>query len=166
MTGPDVAAARAFLEAEGALLDDRLWDEWLALYTEDAVFWVPAWTSEETPTSDPLTEVSLIYHDRRERLAERVWRVRSGLSLASSPLQRTAHMVSGVRIVDEAQDGSTRVRSTWTVHRYDPRRKIQNAFFGRAEHRLVRIDGAWRIAAKTVWLLNDLIPTVLDFYMI
>jgi len=160
VTALDLAGATALLVREAALLDERRWAEWLALYTEDAVFWVPAWKSEEEPTADPLTEISLIYYDKRERLAERVWRLESGLSIASSPLHRTAHVVSGVRL-----EGET-VRSTWTVHRYDPRRKSQHVFFGRAEHRLTRLDGDWRIGAKTVWLLNDLIPTVLDFYMV
>lgn len=161
MSGLDLAAATALLTLDGVLLDERRWDEWLSLYTEDAVFWVPAWKSEDEPTADPQTEVSLIYHDARDRLAERIWRLKSGLSVASAPLHRTAHMVSGVRL-----EGEDTVKSTWTVHRYDPRAKLQHVFFGRAEHRLVLQDGAWRIKAKTVWLLNDQIPTVLDVYML
>ena len=34
------------------------WDDWLALYTEDCEFWVPAWKSEDTPTADPGAEVA------------------------------------------------------------------------------------------------------------
>lgn len=161
MSALDLETATAVLTNEGAFLDARLWDAWLGMYTEDAVFWVPAWKTEDEPTADPQTEVSLIYHDSRERLAERVWRLKSGLSIASSPLHRTAHMVSGVRLL-----GDGKVGSTWTVHRYDPRAKAQHVFFGRAEHRLAGRDGLWKIAAKTVWLMNDQIPTVLDFYML
>jgi 3-phenylpropionate/cinnamic acid dioxygenase small subunit len=39
-------------------------------------------------------------------------------------------------------------------------------FFGRYEHGLRRVDGDWRIARKKILLLNDTIPTVVDFYSI
>ncbi|MGK2942101.1 MAG: aromatic-ring-hydroxylating dioxygenase subunit beta, partial [Immundisolibacter sp.] len=55
--------ARRLLFDEAACLDQRRWDDWLALYTPDCEFWVPAWKSEDTPTGDPGGEVSLVYYD-------------------------------------------------------------------------------------------------------
>ena len=53
-----LAAGTELLYREAALLDRQQWDDWLALYLQDCVFWVPSWTSETTVTRDPETEVS------------------------------------------------------------------------------------------------------------
>jgi len=154
-------AAEDVLYREALLLDSRRWDEWLALYTPDATFHVPAWRDETTQTEDPETELSLVWYKGRRNLEDRVWRARSGLSLASTPLPRVVHIVSGV-VIDDATAGM--VGSAFAIHLYDPRAERTHAFFGRYRHRLVQADGAWKIAAKTVHLLNDVIPTVIDFY--
>jgi len=60
MIGTDEAAALLYREA--LLLDRGDWDEWLQLFTDDAVFWMPAWRDELTPTADPDRELSLIYY--------------------------------------------------------------------------------------------------------
>ncbi|HBP77531.1 MAG TPA: benzoate 1,2-dioxygenase small subunit, partial [Halomonas sp.] len=44
---------QAFLYREARLLDDREWDDWLALYHKDALFWMPAWDDDDQLTRDP-----------------------------------------------------------------------------------------------------------------
>ena len=49
MSAPSVetiAAAHELLFREALYLDTQRWDDWLALYDEDATFWMPAWTDE------------------------------------------------------------------------------------------------------------------------
>ena len=159
------AGVAAFLALEGLLLDEQRWDEWLALYEEEAVFWMPAWKSVDQPTEDPLTELSMIYYSSRAGLEERVQRIRSGKSVASTPLRRTAHMVGNVLVVGES-GGVLEVKSTFNVHVYDTRLKTQHVFFGRTTHSLVRADGGFRIRAKKIILANDCIPTMLDVYCV
>ena len=74
--------ATELLYREAYFLDSQAWDEWLALFLEDCEYWAPAWKSEHEPTSDPKAEVSLIYYASRAGLEDRVWRVRSGRSVA------------------------------------------------------------------------------------
>ena len=38
---------------EATLLDRHRWDEWIQLYTEDAVYWVPAWAKVTKYRVDP-----------------------------------------------------------------------------------------------------------------
>ncbi len=162
----DAEAARELVWREAAALDERRWDDWLALYHEDAVFWVPAWKSEDQPTADPDAEISLIYIATRAQLEERVARVRSGRSAASSPMPRTAHALSNL-LVDGAADGSVRVTSVATTHLYDLRRRESHSFFSRCEHVLApAAGGQLRIRRKTVLLLNDYLPTAVDFYTV
>ena len=153
------------VEDEGRYLDAHKWDEWLALLSDDVVFWIPAWKSTNELTTDPESEVSLIYYEGQRRLEERVWRVRSGNSISSTPLARTLHGVSHARF---DQDGADRATGTanWTVHLFDPRTSNQHVFFGRYEYAFVRQAAGWRIARKKIILLNDHIPTFLDFYTV
>lgn len=158
--------ASALLYADGSLLDERRWEDWLALYTEDAEYWVPAWKSDGQTTSDPQSELSMIYYDSRAGLEDRIWRLKSGLSVASNPLRRTAHMLSHIQLDGAHASGDPLVKANGAVHVYDPRRKGQHVFFGLYRYRLRLVEGQWRIAGKTVRLLNDMIPAVADIYML
>ena len=151
---------------EGLLLDQCRWDEWLDLYTEDAVYWVPAWKNESQTTTSPDTEISLIFYAARSGLADRIWRLKSGLSVASMPLRRTSHMIANILI--ESGDGDDRATATaaFTVHNFDPKRRSQHVFFGRYEYAFRRDARDWQVAAKTIILANDQIPSVADFYML
>ncbi len=160
-----LAEAVALLHLEAMLLDERDWDAWLALYEEDAEFWMPAWKSESEPTSDPMKELSMIYYDSRAGLEDRVQRIRSGKSVASTPLRRTAHMVGNVMLADNAGE-LIGVKSSFNVHVYDTRRKTQHVFFGRTTHGLVRREEGLRIRRKKIILANDCIPTMLDIYCV
>ena len=153
--------AHDLIAREGRYLDRRQWDDWLALFTEDVVYWVPAWRDETTQTSDPQTELSLIWYSGRRNLEERVWRLKSGLSIASAPLQRTAHAAANILV-----DPSGAVHSSFTVHCYNARRQEAHVFFGHYAYELRREGDDWKIARKTTTLLNDCIPAVADFYML
>ncbi len=153
--------AEDLLSREALCLDRRQWDAWLALFTQDCVYWMPAWRDEETMTEDPDSELSLIWYKGRHNLEDRVWRVKSGLSVASIPLMRTAHLVTNV-----IMEGEDRVSASFAVHVHNPKRRENHAFFGRYEYRLARANGALLIAEKKIMLMNDMIPAVADFYMV
>jgi len=157
-------AAAELLYREAAYLDRQDWDHWLALYCADAEFWVPAWKSEQSPTDDPDREISLLYYSSRLGLEERVQRLRTGKSITTQPAPRTAHMIGNVMAAEDATTGELEARSTWTAHLYDPRLKTQHVLFGHYEHRLRREREDWKIARKKILLLNDHIPTMIDFY--
>ncbi len=161
----DPEAARELVWREALALDEQRWDDWLALYDEAPVFWVPAWKSEHAPTADPEAEISLIYIASRAQLEERVARIRSGRSAASAPMPRTAHAVTNL-LVEPAEDDAVRVRSVATTHLFDLRRRESHVYFARCEHLLAAAGGALRIRRKTVLLLNDTLPTALDFYTV
>jgi len=157
-----VTMAADLLYREADYLDQREWAEWLALYTEDTVYWVPAWLDETRPTSDPDRQISQIYHDSRRGLEERVARVKSRKSVTAMPLPRTTHFISNV--VAAAAGAEVSARANWMVQVYDPRTTRQHANFGRYEILLTERDGEWRIRQKKIVLNNDCVPTLIDFY--
>jgi 3-phenylpropionate/cinnamic acid dioxygenase small subunit len=159
-----VALAAELLYREAAYLDTQAWDQWLALFIEDAEYWVPAWKGEHQPTENPKREVSLIYYSSRAGLEDRVWRARSGKSIASEVLPRTQHSVTNVLVDPSSTADRLRVCSNWVVHQFLLKEKRVEIHFGRYEHEIVKRDGQPRIARKKIYLLNDYLPARLDFY--
>ena len=116
-------------------------------------------------TSDPARELSLVYYQGRKNLEDRVWRARSGMSVASAPLPRVVHQITNISLCTEDAD-EAQVASNNSVHLYDKRSSRTHLFFGRYSHTLLWRAESIKIARKKIILLNDTIPTVLDFYCI
>ena len=154
------------IHAEALCLDQQRWQDWLDLYLPDCVFWIPAWKDEHLPTDDPETEVSLVYAAGRDRLQERVRRATGSKSMASQPLPRTLHCVANALPRPGADAGSWLVHSNCVTHIYDLRTEAMRLLACRCEHTVVEQGGALRIARKKAFLINDKVPTVLDFYSV
>jgi benzoate/toluate 1,2-dioxygenase beta subunit len=135
-----------FLEHEARLLDEAKFDDWLALFTADAWYWVPS----EPGQNNPHDTVSLIYDDRR-LLETRVRRLASPRMYSQEPRSRTSRVVANVTI-EEVEGRAATVRSKFLMIEY--RREQQRLFAGTAWHRLVQIDGTIRMAWKRVDLVN------------
>jgi benzoate/toluate 1,2-dioxygenase beta subunit/2,4,5-trichlorophenoxyacetic acid oxygenase 2 len=157
--------ANILVAAEADALDRQAWQDWLDLYTADALFWVPSWISEHQIATDPMTEISMIYHPTRQGLEERVARLRSRKSVTSLPLPRTVHQTGGVHII-AATDDQIRFRASGLSTVYDIRLANSHQFAMRYEYDLRREPDGWRISAKVTWIINDRVPTTLDFYSI
>jgi benzoate/toluate 1,2-dioxygenase subunit beta len=157
-------AVQDVLYREARLLDAQKWAEWLDLYCEDAVFWVPAVTMAGEYTSDPENSLNFIYIAGRTGLEARVFRVKSGGSLASNPLPRTRHLVTGV-VIDE--DDSGEVRASANVHSVAfcearGRQTLTSTY----EFILRPQEGQLRIAQKKILLLEYVIDGYFDFFTI
>lgn len=158
-------AAKALLHREAYLLDTWQFNAWLELYLPDMEFWMPAWRDEVTTTQDPDCELSLIYYKGRRNLEDRVMRLTSGHSTASTPPARVLHMISNVEIISGNRP-TAEVRSAFVCHRHDTRMNRTDYVFGRYEHHLRMEEGHIRIARKKIILLNDVIATSSDIYSI
>ncbi len=156
-------AVSALLYDEAAFIDEQRWHDWLALWAEDCTYWMPAWDSEHEMTSDPTNEISLIYYSNRNGLEDRVWRIESGMSSASTPLPRTSHVVTNIRLGEE-KDGLLTAYANFIVNSY--RHEITDTFYGRYEYGIRAEGDSLIIASKKIILLNDVIPAVVDIYSI
>jgi benzoate/toluate 1,2-dioxygenase beta subunit len=135
-----------FLIHEARLLDDAHFDEWLALFTPEAHYWVPS----EPNQASPLDTVSLMYDDRR-LLETRVRRLASPRIYSQEPRSRTSRIVTNVTI-EGGEGNTTEVRSKFMIVEY--RREEQRIFAGTYRHTLVTTGGDTRIAFKRVDLVN------------
>lgn len=157
----DHDAVCAFLYREARLLDDREWDEWLSCYMPDASYWMPAWDDNDLTTVDPRSQISLIYYPTREGLEDRVFRIKTERSGASTPEPRTSHTVSNVEVTAER---GAEVDVRYNFHTLNHRYKSTDQFFGTMFVTLRRTDDGLRIAAKKIVLKNDYIRQVIDVY--
>lgn len=84
-----------FVFDEAELLDRGELDQWLALFAEDCVYWLPMGADRREPRG----ALNLIYDDRR-RLEDRVARLQSGFSHTEEPMSLTSHVIGNVRVLN------------------------------------------------------------------
>ncbi|MFM8748892.1 benzoate 1,2-dioxygenase small subunit [Rhabdaerophilum sp.] len=155
---------QAFLYAEARCLDDRDWDGWLAHCAPNATFHMPAWDDDDLLTEDPQSEISLIYHGSKQGLEDRVFRIRTERSSATSlPEPRTSHNISNVEILERAE-GVVKLRFNWFTLSF--RYETTDSCFGTSFYTLDVSGERPLITAKKVVLKNDYIHHVIDIYHI
>jgi benzoate/toluate 1,2-dioxygenase subunit beta len=135
-----------FLFHEAKLIDEHRYDEWLALWTEDCLYWVPC----NSDDADPARQAMIIY-DNRARLDERIYRLTSGAAWAQQPRSRTRRLISNVEVRET--DGGYAVESNCLIA--ELRRSRQDIFAARILHTLRPAGDSFRIALKKVLLLNN-----------
>ncbi len=160
----DRQAIEEFLYAEARCLDEKDWDGWLAHYTKDAVFWMPAWDDDDKIVEDPQREISLIYYGSKQGLEDRVFRIRTERSSATSlPEPRTGHNVSNVEILEQGE-GFIKFRFNWFTLSF--RYKTVDTYFGTSFYTVETSGSQMKITNKKVVLKNDYIHHVIDIYHI
>jgi len=150
----DRRAVADFLYLEARLADEARYAEWLALWTDDGVYWVPA-TGD--PGADPERHLSHVY-DNRARLDTRVRLLQTGVRHSQEPASLMRRLISNIEVEaagsDELVAGSNFVLAELAVQATHE----LHWWAGRATHRLRRVDGALRMCRKTVVLVNAAEP--------
>ncbi|WP_433598324.1 aromatic-ring-hydroxylating dioxygenase subunit beta [Nocardia sp. CA-135953] len=140
------AEAEAFLFLEARLLDDGRFEDWLDLYSDDCVYWVPS----HPGGGDPETEVSIALDDRR-RLEDRIVWLRSAYIWSQIPKSRTVRMLSNVEVARDGED--VLVRSNFVLH--EARGPRHATHFGWLHHRIAAASTGWNVRAKHVYLVES-----------
>ncbi len=141
-----------FLEAR--LADESRYEEWLALMTDDVRYWVPSGRADY----DPDTRISFV-NDNRSRLETRVRQLLTGVRYAQTPPSPMRRVISNLEIDSTGTDGTITAGSNFVLYELSAQATNElRIWAGRATHRIRRVDGALRIAAKTVELVNATQP--------
>jgi benzoate/toluate 1,2-dioxygenase beta subunit len=153
MTASLVPEVSELLAREAHLLDDRDYEGWLELFTDDCLYWMPV---------DPLVEDGTmrlnVFYDDKPKMRDRITRLSSGSAYTEEPISLTARTFAAVQVEEDgASDGERiAVRSNFQMVAY--RSGEQRVLGGRYLHRLVREDGGLRISEKRVTLLGSDAP--------
>ena len=131
-----------FLFQEADLIDDWRLPEWLALFTDDAHYYVPS----TDVAADASPDNNLFYiADDRFRLGERVARLMKRTAHAEYPRSKLRHLVSNVQL-RSGQDGDIRVRASFVVFR--AKDGVMDQYVGSYRYRLVPFGTSFRILEK------------------
>jgi 3-phenylpropionate/cinnamic acid dioxygenase small subunit len=143
-----------FLYHEAELLDERRYEEWLDLFTDDAHYWMPM--RRNVPADEPEREntregLDVNWFDEgKDTLARRVKQLRTGVHWAEQPPSRICHMVSNVQIL-EHRPGEVAVKSRFLLYRN--RVETETDFLvGKREDLLRRVNGELQIARRKIVL--------------
>jgi benzoate/toluate 1,2-dioxygenase beta subunit len=148
------SAVTEFLYREARLADEARYAEWLALWTDDAVYWVPATTD---PAADPEKHLSHIY-DNRARLETRVKLLQTGHRYSQEPPSLMRRLISNIEVA-RAGDGELVAGSNFALAELSIQAKHETHWWvGRATHSLRRVDGELRMSSKKIVLINAAEP--------
>lgn len=149
-----------FLYREARLLDERAFEDWIGLFTDDGTYWIPT----KPDQADPYERASIMYDDKYT-MTVRVRRLRGDFTHSQAPKSRTVHMVSNIEL-DTAggDDAGLTVHACFLMVEYRAERVINYA--GRYIYRLVETAGGLRIQKKTVLLVNsDAAHPIMSIYI-
>jgi 3-phenylpropionate/cinnamic acid dioxygenase small subunit len=147
-----------FFYREADLLDEREYDQWLDLLTEDIVYWMPMRknVSYANRGKDITAEDDVAwFHDDKETLRKRVKQIQTGIHWADEPISRVAHVITNIRLVDpiaaldEGAKAATKCRFIVYRNRLESETDL---LVGRREDTLTRMRGQLRIARRKIIL--------------
>jgi len=145
---PNEQELAKFVRHEARLIDEKRFDEWLALFTDDARYWVPAAPGQ----TDPLGHNSLAYEDRL-LLELRIERLKSARAHSQHPPSRCLHVLQEPEIeTSDSARGEFLVRTPFLYT--ETRGDESQRYAATAWHTLVSRDGQLFIRLKRVDLLN------------
>jgi len=137
-----------FVVNESHLLDAKRYEEWNALFTEDAFYWVPLVPDQE----DGINHTSHLYEDKLLRDL-RIERLKSPRAFSQQPASRCHHLLQTPTVEEFDADAHRFVVRTefhYTESQGDELQFYVGTFF----HHLTVEGGALRMALKRVNLLN------------
>ena len=139
-----------FLYRQSELLDGKLWQDYIDLFTDDGVYWMPV-----TPEQTEWEGSPSIFAEDKHMMAVRMGRVSHPTAWSQAPMWGTSHVIGNVVIESEA-GGQWIVRSRF--HMMELRRDTVRHFGGTYRHTLVRQDGQLRIKLQRVDMFNAQAP--------
>jgi 3-phenylpropionate/cinnamic acid dioxygenase small subunit len=160
-----------FLYREARLIDERRFDEWLELFTEDLRYTMtlrsnrypreskaiatrdPArFAARNTPEEDELA----IFDETKETLHARIARLRTGMAWAEDPPSRTRHLLANIEVETAENSAELTVYANFIVYR--SRGESEQDFYVGARRDLLRHEGdGLRIARRHLVLDHNVL---------
>ena len=148
-----------FLYREADLLDERRYEEWLELFTEDVHYWMPL--RRNVPRDEPEREFTRQgadvnwFDEGKDTLRRRVRQILTGIHWAEEPQSRITHMVSNVQLLGAVPDAESphevAVKSRFLIYRNRVETET-DLLVGKREDTLRRESDGWLIARRKIIL--------------
>ncbi|MBV9755567.1 MAG: aromatic-ring-hydroxylating dioxygenase subunit beta [Alphaproteobacteria bacterium] len=142
-----------FYTREAWLLDERKFTDWLDLFTDDVLYFMPRRKNvlrrEAHREVTPLGDLAILEEDKRY-LEMRVARLDTGMAWAEDPPSRTRHLIGNLEATAR-DDGEVEARTAFLVYRSHLETDRQ-LLSGAREDVLRRTDAGWKVAKRTILL--------------
>ena len=151
MSGNEMTPQRLidFVVQEAFLLDEKRFDEWKQLFTDDAIYWVPLTPGQP----DGLSHTSHMYEDQLLRDL-RIERLKSPRAFSQLPASRCHHLLQ-TPVVHEMDSAANRYVTRTPFHYTESQGEEIQFLVGTAWHHLSEVDGQLRMTLKRVDLINS-----------
>ena len=161
-----------FLFQEAELLDERNFEEWLDLLTDDIRYWMPMRRNVKFGELDrEFTRAGQDinwFDEGKETLERRVKQILTGVHWAEEPLSRICHFVTNVQLLNAAPSASDPAEVSVKCRFLVYRNRVQTEtdfLIGKREDTLRKEEGAWKIAERKIILdQNVLLAKNLTFF--
>ena len=140
-------AVEKFIYRQAEILDEAQTDDWLALFTDDGFYWMPAEGDQVEGDGQP----NIFWEDQGLMLM-RIARNTHPRAHSQAPHNRLSHVVSNVIVESENADGDVIVRSRFHCAEY-LRYEIRS-FAGKYRHLLKKTPDGYRIALHRAELVH------------
>lgn len=147
-----------FFYKEADLLDEREYDQWLDLLTEDIVYWMPMRKNVSFANRDKdITAENDVawFHDDKETLRKRVKQIQTGLHWADEPISRVAHVITNIRLAEPISVLGNGAKATTKCRFIVYRNRLESEtdlLIGRREDTLTRAGGELKVARRKIIL--------------
>jgi 3-phenylpropionate/cinnamic acid dioxygenase small subunit len=139
------------LNKENRLLDDGRFEDWLDMFVDECIYWIPG----DIIAQDARKDVTWEIHDRR-RLEDRVARLRTGNAYSQLPPTRTRHCITNLEAW-QVTEQEIRVRCNLTLHTWSKgvrRNAIQRTLPCMTGYVLNQVNDNWLIEIKQINLID------------
>ena len=148
-----------FLYHEADVLDDRQFEAWLDLLTNDIRYWMPMRRNvkfgEQARENTRERQDMNWFDEGKMTLQQRVQQIMTGIHWAEEPASRVTHMVTNVEVVDAVPSVAAPSEVTVTCRFLVYRNRLQDEtdfLVGKRRDVLRKVDGAWKIARREIFL--------------
>ena len=153
------AEIEEFFATEAELLDQRRFEDWLALLAEDVRYWMPM--ARNVPADELAREYTAEGVDANwidegiETLRQRVVQLGTGVHWAEQPPSRSTHMIANLRLTairpDAAAPQEVETSCRFLVYR-NRLEDEQDTYIGKRNDTLRRDGEGWKIARREIYL--------------
>ena len=137
----------SFLFHEADCMDEGRYDDWLSLWDESGIYWIPC--NQDDP--DPTRHVSIAY-DTYERLVDRIERLKSPTMHTQRPRSKMRRVIGNI-VVDEDEDDEVEATANFVL--VELRKREQDEFAGKTVYRLKKHGNSFKILHKKVLLVQN-----------
>lgn len=140
-----------FLHREVNLLDQRKYEEWLELLSDDIVYRMPLRVTTENTHGSNLVNDMAFFEETKKSLTTRVKRLYTKSAWVEDPAPRQRHFITNVMIDSGSEADEYKVRSYFLFKRSRSSESNTEEIFGERMDVIRKVDEDWKIVSRTIY---------------